>query len=57
VKSLVPAAADAELFIVAAQLSGKPALFIVESSSPACPSRPIRAWGSARALGRSSWTR
>lgn len=33
VKSLVPAAANAELFIVAAQLTGKPALFIVESSS------------------------
>lgn len=33
VKSLVPAAADAELFIVGAQLDGKPALFIVESSA------------------------
>ena len=33
VKSLVPAAADAELFIIAAQLNGKPALFIVEASS------------------------
>jgi len=33
VKSLVPAAANAELFVVAAQLNGKPALFIVESSS------------------------
>ncbi len=48
VKSLVPAAADAELFIVAAQLSGKPALFIVEASSPgltvkADPSMGIRA--------------
>ncbi|HET6736440.1 acyl-CoA dehydrogenase family protein [Mycobacterium sp.] len=32
VKSLVPAAANAELLIVAAQLNGKPALFIVESS-------------------------
>jgi alkylation response protein AidB-like acyl-CoA dehydrogenase len=29
----VPAAANAELFIVAAQLNGKPALFIVESST------------------------
>ena len=52
-KSLVVAAADAELFIVAAQLSGKPALFIVESSSPgltvtADPSMGIR----AAALGR-----
>jgi hypothetical protein len=33
VKSLVPAAGDAELFIVGAQLNGKPALFIVESSA------------------------
>ncbi|OBI81734.1 acyl-CoA dehydrogenase family protein [Mycobacterium sp. E740] len=33
VKSLVPAAAKAELFVVAAQLNGKPAMFIVESSS------------------------
>ena len=48
VKSLVPAAADAELFIVGAQLNGKPALFIVESSAPgltvkADPSMGIRA--------------
>ncbi|MDT5350673.1 MAG: hypothetical protein QOH91_3960, partial [Mycobacterium sp.] len=48
VKSLVPAAATAELFIVAAQLNGKPALFIVESSSKgltvrADPSMGIRA--------------
>jgi alkylation response protein AidB-like acyl-CoA dehydrogenase len=53
VKSLVPAAADAELFIVAAQLNGKPALFIVESSSQgltvkADPSMGVR----AAALGR-----
>ena len=53
VKSLVPAAADAELFIVGAQLSGKPALFIVESSTEgvsvkADPSMGIR----AAALGR-----
>ncbi len=50
VKSLVPAAANAELFIVAAQLNGKPALFIVESSSQglsvtADPSMGIRARG------------
>jgi len=32
-KSLVPRAADAELFIVAASLDGKPALFIVESGT------------------------
>ena len=48
VKSLVPAAADAELFIVGAQLNGKPALFIVESSAAgvtvkADPSMGIRA--------------
>jgi alkylation response protein AidB-like acyl-CoA dehydrogenase len=48
VKSLVPAASDAELFIIGAQLSGKPTLFIVESSSPgltvkADPSMGIRA--------------
>ena len=48
VKSLVPAAADAELFIIAAQLNGKPTLFIVESSSQgltvrADPSMGIRA--------------
>ena len=47
-KSLVPAAADAELFIVGAQLDGKPALFIVESSAhgltvKADPSMGIRA--------------
>ena len=53
VKSLVPAAADAELFIIGAQLSGKPALFIVESSAQglsvtADPSMGIR----AAALGR-----
>ncbi|MFB1296523.1 acyl-CoA dehydrogenase family protein [Mycobacterium sp. pW049] len=53
VKSLVPAAADAELFVIAAQLNGKPALFIVEASSEgltvrADPSMGIR----AAALGR-----
>ena len=53
VKSLVPAAADAELFIIGAQLNGRPALFIVESSSQgltvkADPSMGLR----AAALGR-----
>ncbi|MDA4107402.1 acyl-CoA dehydrogenase family protein [Mycolicibacterium holsaticum] len=48
VKSLVPAAANAEIFIVAAQLNGKPALFVVESASAgisvtADPSMGIRA--------------
>jgi hypothetical protein len=52
-KSLVPAAADAELFIVGAQLNGKPTLFIVESASKgltvkADPSMGVR----AAALGR-----
>ncbi len=52
-KSLVVAAKDAELLIVAAQLNGKPALFIVESSTKgltvtAEPSMGIR----AAALGR-----
>ncbi|GAY15512.1 acyl-CoA dehydrogenase family protein [Mycobacterium sp. shizuoka-1] len=48
IKSLVPAAADAELFIVAAQLNGKPAMFIVEAATAglsikADPSMGIRA--------------
>ncbi len=34
VKSLVPAAARAELFVIAAQLNGKPALFVVEADTP-----------------------
>ncbi len=53
VKSLVPAAADAEVFIIAAQLSGKPAMFIVEADTvgltvQADPSMGIR----AAALGK-----
>jgi alkylation response protein AidB-like acyl-CoA dehydrogenase len=53
VKSLVPAAANAELFIIAAQLNGKPAMFIVEAETKgltvtADPSMGIR----AAALGR-----
>jgi alkylation response protein AidB-like acyl-CoA dehydrogenase len=53
VKSMVPAAAEAELFVVAAQLNGKPTLFIVEASAAgltvkADPSMGIR----AAALGR-----
>ena len=52
-KSLVPAAANAELFVIGAQLNGKPTLFIVESGSAgltvkADPSMGIR----AAALGR-----
>jgi alkylation response protein AidB-like acyl-CoA dehydrogenase len=53
IKSLVPAAADAELFIVAAQLNGKPALFIVESSSKGLTVKPDPSMGiRAAALGR-----
>jgi hypothetical protein len=53
VKSLVPAAADAELFVIGAQLNGTPALFIVESASAgltvkADPSMGVR----GAALGR-----
>jgi len=53
VKSLVPAAANAELFVVAAQLNGKPALFIVESSSNGLTVEPDPSMGiRAAALGR-----
>jgi alkylation response protein AidB-like acyl-CoA dehydrogenase len=53
VKSLVPAAADAELFIVAAQLNGKPALFIVESSAQGLTVKPDPSMGiRAAALGQ-----
>ena len=53
VKSLVPAAADAELFVVAAQLNGRPAMFIVEASSPGVTVTPDRSMGlRAAALGR-----
>ncbi|MDT5221388.1 MAG: hypothetical protein QOF15_3493 [Mycobacterium sp.] len=52
VKSLVPAAADAELFIVGAQLNGKPALFIVESSAKGVTVKPDPSMGiRAAALG------
>ncbi|MGV0625590.1 acyl-CoA dehydrogenase family protein [Mycolicibacter minnesotensis] len=53
VKSLVPAAADAELFVVAAQLNGKPALFLVESATPGLTVRPDPSMGlRAAALGQ-----
>jgi alkylation response protein AidB-like acyl-CoA dehydrogenase len=45
VKSLVPAAADAELLIVAAQLNGKPALFLVEASTPGVSVKTDRSMG------------
>jgi len=52
-KSLVPRAAEAELFIIAAELNGKPALFIVESSAQglgveAEPAMGLRAAATAR---------
>ncbi|MGQ4599148.1 acyl-CoA dehydrogenase family protein [Nocardia sp. R6R-6] len=55
VKSLVPAAADAELFLVAAELDGRPALFVIESDAPglvveADPSMGLRAAGLGRLL-------
>jgi alkylation response protein AidB-like acyl-CoA dehydrogenase len=53
VKSLVPAAADAELFVVAAQLNGKPALFIVEAETAGLTVTPDPSMGiRAAALGR-----
>lgn len=53
VKSLVPAAADAELFIIAAQVDGKPALFIVESATEGVSVKPDPSMGvRAAALGR-----
>ncbi|MCO5134590.1 MAG: acyl-CoA dehydrogenase family protein, partial [Phyllobacteriaceae bacterium] len=58
VKSLVPAAADAELFVVAAQLNGKPALFIVESDTPGVSVSPDRSMGlRGAALGRVTLTK
>lgn len=53
VKSLVPAAAEAELFIIAAQLEGRPAMFIVESSAEGLTVTPDPSMGvRAAALGR-----
>lgn len=53
VKSLVPAAAEAELFIVAAQLGGKPALFIVEADTEGVTVKADRSMGiRAAALGQ-----
>ncbi len=56
VKSLVPRAADGELFIVAAELDGPgPALFVVESKTPgisveAEPAMGVRAAGTGRLI-------
>jgi len=53
VKSLVPAAANAELFIIGAQLNGKPALFLVESSANGLSVKPDPSMGvRAAALGQ-----
>lgn len=55
VKSLVPAAADAELFVVAAQLNGKPTLFVVESDTAGVTVTADRSMGlRAAALGQVS---
>ena len=55
VKSLVPRAADAELFVVGADLDGTPALFLVESSTEGLtiesePSMGVRAAGLGRVI-------
>jgi alkylation response protein AidB-like acyl-CoA dehydrogenase len=53
VKSLVPRAVDGELFIVAAALEGRPALFIVESTAGGISVEPEPAMGiRAAATGR-----
>src|SRR5437879_3472841 len=55
VKSLVPGAAKAELFVIAAQLDGAPRLFVVESSThgltiEAEPAMGLRAAGMGRVI-------
>ena len=55
VKSLVPRAANAELFVVAAMLDGQPALFLVESSTSGLtvesePAMGLRAASTGRLL-------
>jgi len=58
VKSLVPAAADAELFVVAAQFNGRPALFIVEASTSGVTVTADRSMGvRAAALGQVGFDR
>ncbi|MCH9666538.1 MAG: acyl-CoA dehydrogenase family protein [Actinomycetia bacterium] len=53
IKSLVPAAVSAELFIVGAQLNGKPALFVVEAAANGLTVKPDPGMGiRAAALGR-----
>ena len=50
VKSLVPAAADAELFVLAAQFNGRPTLFIVEADTAGVTVKADRSMG-LRAAG------
>lgn len=55
VKSLVPSASSAELFLIAAELDGKPSLFVVESDTKglvveADPSMGLRAAGLGRLI-------
>jgi alkylation response protein AidB-like acyl-CoA dehydrogenase len=55
VKSLVPRAAEAELFVVGAMLDGRPALFLVESATEGLlvesePSMGVRAAGLGRVV-------
>nr|WP_114722595.1 acyl-CoA dehydrogenase family protein [Rhodococcus sp. AG1013] len=55
VKSLVPAAGSAELFVVAAELDGRPAFFLIESDTEglvveADPSMGLRAAGLGRLI-------
>jgi len=55
VKALVPRATDAEVFVIAAELEGSPALFIVESKSGGISVEPdpgmgIRAAGTGRLI-------
>ena len=45
VKALVPAAARAELFVVAADLDGRPTLFLIESGTPGLTVSPEPAMG------------
>ena len=53
VKSLVPAAADCELFVIAAQFNGRPNLFIVEADTPGVTVTPDRSMGlRGAALGK-----
>ena len=54
VKSLVPRAASAELFVVAAELEGSPALFIVESGTSGVSVEAEPAMG-LRAASTSGW--